>query len=984
MAIVSSSEMTITDLSDGIAFRSDPPANPSVGLSYLDSTTSPATLKTWNGTAWVNGTLALSNSDPSSYQAIGTAQSTANNASQAATNAQNTANGKNHVYYQSAQPTTGTTNDLWYKVNSDGTTKLYIYNGSSWVSPTDEAVQQAQSTADSMNKNYYDTAQPTGSGIKVGDIWYKTLNNADGTTSYQPYRWNGSAWVDLLNNDAYNAQQTADTANSTATSVNNTVSSNQSNWTSAYSTVTANQAVWNLASNINSDGTWNTSKLNGTISDSQIGSSSTWNSATSLLNSWKSGSTLINGGMVATNSLFANSIAISDFTNLVTGSDFENASANPWSMPSGYTIDTTQYHSGSHSLKITGSTAGGTVSQANTKIHVNNGDSIHVDFWYMTTSDFNGTTGNSKLRFYSATNGALFFSVPYGGAAQTSWKEVTAALTFTKTDDIYISIPQDATAGSAWIDDIVIRRMNAGNLIVDGSITASKIQSLNGLTVKNGSTNTFVVDGSGNVTVSGNIVGGNISGVNFTGNNLNLSGALNVTGSISAASSGVVINNNGIAISKGSLNLPNTTIDSNGNLTTTNANITGTINATGGTFTGTITAVGGSLTSPGSDTILIGRGLDISPIQITNTSNNNISFLVGSDNLTFMNVDSNGNNLTTTVNASEVMVSGASSFAYLTPSLISVEDNENQIEMTPTWFSICPSPFATNNARDTITMNADTGSGASIQLYDYSNSKTSIDIDSGGNIAATGNISSGGTVDVGGSNGVRLINAPGSAVGNENKLTYGSDAEGLSKKNNVNIDTWQGFSVCPSSPTSSNPVVPQGVPAFSVSARDGNVYVAHWLYTQSITGLNGGALGLFGGANVRNSSNSAWSAIAASAFNVQSSVDLKQDITPMTASGLDIVNNTDIYNFHYIGDVEEGKANLKYGVIIGPDYKTPSSLLNYENDAVDLYNWNGIITKGMQELYQKVVADEETITTLINTNNDLVSKVSALQAKIGG
>ncbi|MDD9149342.1 tail fiber domain-containing protein [Sporolactobacillus sp. CQH2019] len=973
MAIVSSSEITITDLSDGIAFRSDPPANPSVGLSYLDSTTSPATLKTWNGTAWVNGTLALSNSDPSSYQAIGTAQSTANNAIQAASNAQNTANGKNHVYYQSAQPTTGTTNDLWYKVNSDGTTKLYVYNGSSWTNPTDEAVQQAQSTADSMNKNYYDTAQPTGTGIKVGDIWYKTLNNADGTTSYQPYRWNGSAWVDLLNNDAYNAQQTADTANSTATSVNNTVSSNQSNWTSAYSTVTANQAVWNLASNINANGTWNTSKLNGTISDSQIASSGTWNSATSLLNSWKSGTTEINGGMIATNTVYANSIAIGDFTNIVAGSDFEDPNANPWNMPTGYSIDTAQHHSGSHSLKIVPTS---NIAQTNSKIHVNAGDSLYLDFWMITTSDYNGTSDNSKVRFYSATNGSLLYAVAFGPAS-TTWKEVTATLYFSNTDDIYVSLPNNATAGSIWLDDIVLRHMMTGNLIVDGAITASKIQSLNGLTVKNGSTNTFVVDGSGNVTVSGNIVGGNISGVNFTGNNLNLSGALNVTGSISAASSGVVINNNGIAISKGSLNLPNTTIDSNGNLTTTNANITGTINATGGTFTGTITATGGTSSNPGDDIIKIGQGTSVDPLIITSKSDTSVSVNATSTNIGLYK--SGGAN--TSIMAGSFDLNNGSNSTQISANDVTVEDTKSYTDIMGGSISI----WESDTTKDTVSISGDTlGLGANITLYSHSQGKNAINIDSGGNIYGSGIISSGSTVDVGSTKGVRFPNAPGSSGnGDYNKLSVdGSNTNGLSAKNNVNIDTYNGFSVCPSSPN--NPVVSQWKPAFSVSARDGNVYVAHWLYTQSITGLNGGALGLFGGANVRNSSNSAWAAIAASAFNVESSVDLKQDITPMTTSGLDIVNNTDIYNFHYIGDVEEGKANLKYGVIIGPDYKTPSSLLNYENDAVDLYNWNGIITKGMQELYQKVVADEQTITTLINTNNDLVSKVSSLQAKIGG
>jgi hypothetical protein len=52
-------------------------------------------------------------------------------------------------------------------------------------------------------------------------------------------------------------------------------------------------------------------------------------------------------------------------------------------------------------------------------------------------------------------------------------------------------------------------------------------------------------------------------------------------------------------------------------------------------------------------------------------------------------------------------------------------------------------------------------------------------------------------------------------------ITGGADYAGLTKLNNVAIQTWFGFSV---SPTISGQAVPQGTPAFSVDARTGNVY----------------------------------------------------------------------------------------------------------------------------------------------------------------
>lgn len=273
----------------------------------------------------------------------------------------------------------------------------------------------------------------------------------------------------------------------------------KSGWDGTSTTVSNNQSTWSLASNINSDGTFSTTKLKGTVTDTQIASSGVWNTANTLLNSWKSGTTEINGGMIATNTVYANSIAIGDFTNIVAGSDFEDPNANPWTMPAGYSIDTAQHHSGSHSLKIVPTS---NIAQTNSKIHVNAGDSLHLDFWMITTSDYNGTSDNSKVRFYSATNGSLLYAIAFGPAS-TTWKEVTATLYFSSTDDIYVSLPNNATAGSIWLDDIVLRHMMTGNLIVDGAIDG---QTINGVHLSGGDINigggTFHVDSNGYLTAA--------------------------------------------------------------------------------------------------------------------------------------------------------------------------------------------------------------------------------------------------------------------------------------------------------------------------------------------------------------------------------------------------------------------------------------------------------------------------------------------------
>ena len=68
-------------------------------------------------------------------------------------------------------------------------------------------------------------------------------------------------------------------------------------------------------------------------------------------------------------------------------------------------------------------------------------------------------------------------------------------------------------------------------------------------------------------------------------------------------------------------------------------------------------------------------------------------------------------------------------------------------------------------------------------------------------------------------------------------VTGGADFAGLGKINNVAIQTWYGFSV---SPTISGYTVPQGSPAFSVDARNGNAYIHQEYYANGNKVLHAG------------------------------------------------------------------------------------------------------------------------------------------------
>lgn len=110
----------------------------------------------------------------------------ANLANTQATTAIALANTKNTVFYSGSAPTANAVNDQW--INTAAGNKLYIWNGSSWVSAQDTAIAAAQTTADGKNKIYRQGTTPTGS-FSVGDLWFNT------SSDNQMSRWDGSSWV---------------------------------------------------------------------------------------------------------------------------------------------------------------------------------------------------------------------------------------------------------------------------------------------------------------------------------------------------------------------------------------------------------------------------------------------------------------------------------------------------------------------------------------------------------------------------------------------------------------------------------------------------------------------------------------------------------------------------------------------------------------------------------------------------------------------
>ena len=121
-----------------------------------------------------------------------------------------------------------------------------MWNGTSWVNIQDTAIAAAaaaavaaQSTADGKNKVYRQDAQPSGGTYVSGDIWFDTDDNN------KIYRYSGSAWVAVqLGGNALanvNANSiTAGTIDASVITVSNITASNISTGTLAAARIAAN------------------------------------------------------------------------------------------------------------------------------------------------------------------------------------------------------------------------------------------------------------------------------------------------------------------------------------------------------------------------------------------------------------------------------------------------------------------------------------------------------------------------------------------------------------------------------------------------------------------------------------------------------------------------------------------------------------------------------------------------------------------------
>lgn len=92
--------------------------------------------------------------------------------------------------------------------------------------------------------------------------------------------------------------------------------------------------------------------------------------------------------------------------------------------------------------------------------------------------------------------------------------------------------------------------------------------------------------------------------------------------------------------------------------------------------------------------------------------------------------------------------------------------------------------------------------------------------------------------------------------------------------------------------------------------------------------------------------------------------ELKTDIKPFS-SGLEELNNTDVYNYKLKSAIEKnGDDIIRTGFVIGKGYKTSRFLLGERGDGIELYNAVGVVFEAAKEMYEILKQQEEEIKLL--------------------
>lgn len=194
----------------------------------------------------------------------------------------------------------------------------------------------------------------------------------------------------------------------------------------------------------------------------------------------------VNGSRLSALTVTADKVIIGDVTNNVPDPDFNYGNAQ-WNLPTGSSVLTvTDPPNGKDTLKVLQLVANGTVQDVltATPVPVRPGEQWYAEMWVRRVGTMVDATGNIQLGatvIRSATNGGAtypnFTSVSPADIGPT-WQKLSGTLTipaFGTGLHVRPSIRNDVADGTFQFTEVVLRRMVAGELLVDGTIIATKI-----------------------------------------------------------------------------------------------------------------------------------------------------------------------------------------------------------------------------------------------------------------------------------------------------------------------------------------------------------------------------------------------------------------------------------------------------------------------------------------------------------------------------
>ena len=101
--------------------------------------------------------------------------------------------------------------------------------------------------------------------------------------------------------------------------------------------------------------------------------------------------------------------------------------------------------------------------------------------------------------------------------------------------------------------------------------------------------------------------------------------------------------------------------------------------------------------------------------------------------------------------------------------------------------------------------------------------------------------------------------------------------------------------------------------------------------------------------------------VYAKSFNPTSLQENKKNFEKFK-SGLDIINNINIYKYHFKSELNNDKKHI--GFVIGDSYKYSKEITSKENDGVDLYSFVSVCCKAIQEQQEQIEKLEKEIKEL--------------------